>query len=224
MTGLDSVVRPELGPTLPALLGPRIARLPRALRLSLAGLAAAAVAVVVWLLVAGPGDGRTHVVVDGPVAFNLLHGDGLQRVAPHSGEILRLETRSDDAAPQSFAVRPLRLDHYRGDVNAHLALLAASLIEQMRATVPGFAWRGDGRVAIHKQPGHQIVFQARIDGRTTYGRRVLLVVGPDPPPREGVDVLMLAARSNAVPSLDVVGANGKLKLPYRSFWFGTESP
>ena len=62
----------------------------------------------------------------------------------------------------------------------------------MGAPYPGFLWRGDGRVNINKQPGYQIVFQARIGGRTTYGKRVLLVAAPDPPPRAGLDITMLS--------------------------------
>jgi hypothetical protein len=180
-------------------------------------------AALIWVLAGGPGDGRTHVVVREPMTFNLFHSGGLDQPAPRAGEVLRLQTPPGASTPQSFVVRPLRLDAYRGDVNAHLALLAASMIDQMRRTIPGFVWRGDGRVAVNRQPGHQISFQARIGGRTTYGRRVLLVVGPDPPPRTGVDIMMLAARSPAIPSIDAVGANGQLKSPYRTFRFGTRT-
>ena len=88
---------------------------------------------------------------------------------------------------------------YKGDVSAALTLLSARLIQQMSATYPGFLWRGDGRVNINKQPGYQIVFQARVGGHTTYGKRVLLVAGPDPPPREGLDITMLSERSPATP-------------------------
>jgi hypothetical protein len=94
----------------------------------------------------------------------------------------------------------------------------------MRGQYQDFVWRGDGRVNINKQPGYQIIFQARVDGHTTYGRRVMLVATPDPPPREGVDITILAARSPSVPNLDSVGATGALKTAYRSFRFGTERP
>jgi hypothetical protein len=53
---------------------------------------------------------------------------------------------------------------------------------------------------------------------------VLLVAKPDPPPREGVDLTILAARSPSVPNLDSVGATGALKTAYRSFRFGTDRP
>ena len=121
-------------------------------------------------------------------------------------------------------MRPLRLAPYKGDVSAALTLLSARLIRQMSATYPGFLWRGDGRVNINKQPGYQIVFQARVGGHTTYGKRVLLVAGPDPPPHTGLDITMLAERSPATPKADAVAANGALKTPYRSLRFGTERP
>lgn len=223
MTDRASAVRPEFGPSLVDLLGPHARRLPRPLRWALGAIVAVGAALLIWVLAGGPGDGRTHVVVREPITFNLFHSGGLDEPPPGSGELLRLQTPSDARAPQSFVVRPLRLEAYRGDVNAHLALLAASLIDEMRRTIPGFLLRGDGRVAVNRQPGHQISFQARIDGRTTYGRRVLLVPGPQPPPREGVDIMMLAARSPANFSADVVGANGQLKSPYRTFRFGTRT-
>ena len=81
-------------------------------------------------------------------------------------------------------MRPLHLAPYKGDVSAALTLLSARLIREMGAQYQGFLWRGDGRVNINKQPGYQIVFQARVGGRTTYGKRVLLVAGPDPPPHD----------------------------------------
>ncbi len=216
-----SVVREEFGPTLPELLGARLRVSVRRIWLVLAAIGVVAVAVALWLTLR-PTPGQSGVVVRKPVAFNLIYTDAVRRAAPRSGEVLRLQTRS--GPPQSMAVRPLRLAPYKGDVSAALTLLSARLIDQMRAHYTGFLWRGDGRVNINKQPGYQIVFQARIDGRTTYGKRVLLVAGPDPPPRTGVDMTILSARSSAVPKADAVAANGPLKTPYRSFRFGTDRP
>ena len=100
------------------------------------------------------------------------------------------------------------------------------MIAQMRRTIPGFVWRGDGRVNYNRQPGYEILYQAKIDGRTTYGRRTVLVPGDDTHPREGVDISMVAARSDATPRVDAVGAtNGSaLKTAIRSFRFGTQRP
>jgi hypothetical protein len=217
-----SVVREEFGPTLPELVGSRLNVPVRAVWRALVGAAAVVVLVLVWLTFMRDTPGRTDVVVREPVAFNLIHTDAVQRLAPHDGEALRLQSRT--GPPQSLAVRPLRLAPYEGDVSATLTLLSARLIRQMSATYPAFLWRGDGRVNINKQPGYQIVFQARIGGHTTYGKRVLLVAAPDPPPRAGLDITMLAERSPATPKADAVAANGALKTPFRSMRFGTERP
>ena len=216
-----SVVREEFGPTLPELVGRRLGVRTRTVWLALAAIGALAVVVVAWLSLR-PDPNQSTVVVREPVTYNLIYPDALRRVAPRSGETLRLESRS--GPPQSFAVHPLRLAPYKGDVTAALTGLSSGMIDRMRAQYQDFVWRGDGRVNINKQPGYQIIFQARVGGRTTYGRRVLLVAKPDPPPREGVDLTILAARSPSVPNLDSVGATGALKTAYRSFRFGTDRP
>jgi hypothetical protein len=217
-----SVVREEFGPTLPELVGARLHVPVRTVWRPLGGAGVVILLVLAWLLFVRDTPGQAAVVVRQPVAFSLIHTDALQRVAPRSGEMLRLQSRA--GPPQSLAVRPLRLASYKGDVSAALTLLSARLIEEMGRTYPGFVWRGDGRVNVNRQPGYQIVFQARVGGRTTYGKRVLLVVGPDPPPRTGLDITMLAARSPAIPKVDAVAANGALKTSYRSLRFGTDRP
>ena len=222
-----SVVRPEFGPTLPELLAPRLRALPRAAQVVLAVLAALVVAGAVYAIVhKRESDARPQAVVRSPIAYNLLYGPPLERVAPRGRETLRLQTPAGASAPQRFTVTPYKLPPYRGDATGILTLQSANMIAQMRRTIPGFVWRGDGRVNYNRQPGYEIIYQARIDGRTTYGRRTILLPGGDTPPHEGVDIWMVAARSDAIPRVDAVGAtNGTaLKTAIRSFRFGTERP
>jgi hypothetical protein len=220
-----SVVREEFGPTLPELLGPRLRALPRAARLTLAVLAALVVVALAALFLRGTEDTRAHAVVGAPIAYNLVYPPSLVRVRPHAGETLRLATPPGTPAPQSFAVKAFRLPPYHGDSTGILTLMSANMITRMSRAYPGFVWRGDGRVNYNRQPGYEILFQAKIGGRTTYGRRTLLVPGGDTPPREGVDITMLAARSPAIPRVDAIGsASGALKTAIRSFRFGTERP
>src|SRR5690242_4180069 len=192
-----------------------------------------AVAIAVLILVAAVAvlrrdrrDTRPAAVVRSPVAFNLLYPHPLERVAPRGREVLRLQTPASSAARESVAVTPLRLPAYRGDVGAVLLGMSGPLIAQMQRTIPGFVERGDGRVNYNRQPGYEIQFQAKIGGRTTYGRRTLLVPGGDTPPRQGVDIMILGARSPAVPNVNALTTtNGSaLKTVMRSFRFGTERP
>jgi hypothetical protein len=221
-----SVVRPEFGPTLPELLAPRVRALPRAARVALAAVAALVVVALAYLLVLrGEQDGRERAVVREPIAYNLVYPPSLERVAPRGRETLRLETPPGTPAPQSFAVTPYRLPPYKGDPTGILTLQSANMITRMRATIPGFVWRGDGRVNYNRQPGYEILYQAKVNGHTTYGRRTILLPGGDTPPKEGVDITMLAARSEAIPRVDAVGStSGALKTAIRSFRFGTERP
>jgi hypothetical protein len=220
-----SVVRPEFGPTLPELVGPRVRALPRAAQIALAIAAALVVAALALVVLRDREDPRAHAVVREPIAYNLVYPDSLRKVAPRAGETLRLETPPGTAAPQSFAVKPFTLPPYHGDSTGILTLMSGQLILRMAKQYPGFVWRGDGRVNYNRQPGYEILFQTKIDGRTTYGRRTMLVPGGDTPPREGVDITMLAARSDAIPRVDAVGsARGALKTAIRSFRFGTERP
>lgn len=221
-----SVVRPEFGPTLPELLAPRIRALPRAAQLALAAVAAlVVVGAVVAFVHRREADQRPQAVVRAPIAFNLLVAPPLHRVAPRGRETLRLETPAGTAAPQTFTVTPYKLPPYHGDPTGVLTAESANTIARMRRTIPGFIWRGDGRVNYNRQPGYEILYQAKIDGKTTYGRRTILLPGGDTP-REGVDISMVAARSDATPRVDAVGTtNGSaLKTAIRSFRFGTERP
>ncbi len=158
-----------------------------------------------------------------PITFNLIHTSGLARVAPHAGEILRLQSAAGRADQESFVVQPLRLAPYRGDVSAGFLVASAGMIEQLRSQDPSFVYRGEGRTRVNRLPGYQILFATKRDGKTVLGRRVMLV--PDEPgAREGVDILLRSDISAAVPNVDAVGNNGLLKTPLRSFRFGTERP
>lgn len=207
-----SAVRPEFGPTLPELLRPA----PRALRVALVVLAVAAVAAVAVALATG-GDERTGVVVREPLAFNLVHDGGLEKVAPAGAELVRL-TGED----RLFTVSPVTLPAFRGDISGVTPTYMERLVGDMERRFPEFLRRQEGRANINKQQGYELVFQFRRDGALHYGRRVLLF--PTPQSREGVDILLTQRRTAAVPRADAVGKNGALKVALRSFRFGTERP
>jgi hypothetical protein len=220
-----SVVRPEFGPTLPELLGPRVRALPKAAQIALAAAAALILVALAAFALRGSEDNRTQAIIRKPIAYNLVYPPSLQRAKPRGDETLRLETAPGTEAPQSFAVKPFTLPPYHGDSTGILTLMSANMITRMSKQYPGFIWRGDGRVNYNRQPGYEILFQTKLNGRTTYGRRTLLVPGGDAPPKEGLDITMLAARSEAIPRVDAIGsASGALKTAIRSLRFGTERP
>ena len=220
---MSSVVKPQYGPTLSELAGPRLRALPRWARVALAAAALMLVALLIWARFLKD-DGREAVVVREPIAFNLLYGrDKLVRAAPRQGESLRLVTPANDPDPESVTIRPVVLQAYEGDINGVLPTYATELIRAMRAADPQFILREEGRDRVNRQPGYKISFQTRQGGRTVYGRRSLLFAD-EPGLREGADVTLLAVRSPSMPNVDAVGSNGPTKLPYRSFRFGTDRP
>jgi hypothetical protein len=213
-----SVVRPEFGPTLPELVGPRLRALPRPAQLTLAAVGAVAVVALAWFVLVGPSDGTKPVVINQPVAFNFVYRAPLAQLAPRAGELARV-----GGAGQTFAVRPLHTPAYRGDSAGMFPIYATHLADQMAAQYPGFLLRWEGRANVNQIQGYEIGFQAQIGGKLTYGRRILLL--PTGVAREGVDVLLLAPRDPVViPRADAIGRNGALKTSLRSFRFGTDRP
>jgi hypothetical protein len=219
---VPSLVRPEFGPTLPELAGPRWRALSRGGQAVAVVVALLVVALLLWRTTGG--DDRTTVVIAHPLAFNLVYDDAkLDRVVPPRGASLLLRTPASDPDPESVTVAPVRVPAYRGDIAGVLPLYAATVIRRMEQADPQFILRSEGRTRINRQPGYQIQYQTRRGGRTTYGRRTFLFAD-EPAQRDGADINLLAARSPSMPNVDAVGSNGPTKLPYRSFRLGTERP
>jgi hypothetical protein len=212
-----SVVRPEFGPTLPELLRPRLAVLPRAARIALAVLGALLVCLLAWALLLRGGDDTKPVVVREPVALNFVFRAPFTKQPPQAGELARV-----GGGGQWLAVRELRLPAYRGDAAGFLPLYASQLTTQMERQYPEFLVRAEGRVNVNRIQGYELVFQFRRGGRLTYGRRIMLL--PTTTARQGADLLLTAPRTPAIPRADAVGRNGALKTSLRSFRFGTERP
>jgi hypothetical protein len=212
-----SVVRPEFGPTLPEMLGPRVRALPRAVRLGLLGAVALVVVVIAWATLLRGGKKELVIVNRTPIAFNFVYRAPLHKRAPQAGELARAE-----GGGQTFAVRELRLPPYRGDSAGVLPILASKVEDQMGGQLPGFQVRSEGRANYNKFQGYEIVYQYRPGGRLVFGRRIFLL--PEPTARQGVDITARTPRSLAVPRADAVGHNGALKTSLRSFRFGTKRP
>ena len=220
-------VKPEFGPSLPELAGPRWRRLPLVVRLAAALFAVLVVAGAASLVLVGGAEERTVVVDErGTVPFNLRHGTALARVGPQPGELLRLEQRRASRVVGTFSARGLRLPAYRGSVGGVYPVIAERLIADLRGRYTDFEVADEGRVRVNEAPGYGVGFRARRDGRRVWGRSVLLVPLTEPPEpvRDGVRIDLVAAPGSGVSNPAEVGTVGQLKLPLRSFRFGTEAP
>ena len=218
------LVRPEYGPSLPELVGPRLRALPRPLRAG--ALALAALVVVLALVVlSGGGTKRTSFVHRGALPFNLAYPKGVIRVPAQGAELLRLEQRRGELFLASYTVEPLKLPAYAGQPDGIFPLYAEQLKSQLARRFAHFeAVTPEGRVRINEiSTGYSVLFRAKLGKRTLYGRAVMLA-----PPKVGdrdTDLLlMLATPAAGISGPEAVGYDGLMTIPYRSFRFGANKP
>jgi hypothetical protein len=219
---VSSLVRPEYGPTLAEIAGPRWPRL----RLALIVVGAILAVYLVFHWVVQPGSDRKVVVVHGPVAVNVLRDDALAKVTPQGTEELRLRGRGTNTR-QTYAVSPLTLPTYVGpDPGGVMPEFAEREIQRMQRDIPGFRLRGEGRTRINLYPGYAITYTGGTPGTEGffYGKRIFLYPDAAPHPTQGVMIDMRSPRTVGVQYPDAVGLVNPLKLPLRSFNFGTERP
>jgi hypothetical protein len=205
-------LRPEFGPTLPELLSGRS----KAWRYALIGGYVLILVIVLYLLLLRGDPTATTVTKKGDVSFNLTYDGALKETSPQGNERLRLEgTRG-----REVTVKPLELPPYNGQAEGVLPLYMQTLLPAMEKQYPGFEIRREGRTAVSRIPGYEVVFQYERDGDTSYGRRMLLMDSYAREARDGIDLLLLEKRSTVVPNADAVGTAGSLKTLLRSFRFG----
>jgi hypothetical protein len=211
-------MKPEYGPTLGRLLAPRWnASTPLARRAVIAagiGLLALAVGVVLTLENATFSHG-------GRVPFSFAYRN-LYRVAPDPGGYVKVQRRSGSGRLlDSFAVEPLTLPPYSGELSGELPLYATGFARVLASRFPDFVPRGEGKTKVNGVPAYEILFTATIDGRTMFARDVLLL--PERPrAREGVEIVMLTSPT-ANPQVDSpteVAFTGVLLRPLKTFTFG----
>jgi hypothetical protein len=163
-------VRPEFGPTLPTLLRSR----------GLSSRAQSAALVALIAIVAGAvlyiraHRGTEQATVHGPPVFNVVYKPStLQRVAPHDGELLRLQGKRRDITVV-VAVRAVHLPPYPGGdaVGGYLPILAEQRERQLAALYGPLQIYNEGKARTNKSPGYQIGFGAGRAGHVVYGRDV----------------------------------------------------
>jgi hypothetical protein len=234
---VPGLVLEEHRPTLADLLRPRLARAPRWVRLALGAVAVLVALFVLWRVFAGGSSGETRYVHKAGVVFNFHYPGAMHAVASRSPEIIRVERRRGSLFLDSFAVEPLSLPPFRGDVSGELPVYAEREIAALRNRFPReFELTREGKARVNAVPGYDVQFRARLGKRRLFGRLVLL---PEPAgedladtsgelenarSRRGARLLMLATPASGAVRPRDVGARGNLKTPFRSFRFGTEGP
>ena len=211
-------MKPEYGPTLGRLLTPWWRR---SSRLVHAGVIAAGAAVVVLAVAVVLTLEPARYSHSGSPAFSFTY-KGLYRTAPEPGGYVRIDAHYPDGTLKySYAVNPLTLPPYRGELSGALPVYATAYSERLAARFPALVLRGEGKTRVNKVPAYQVLYETRIDGREMYGRNVLLL-----PEREGarvgVEIVMLTAvgATSEVKEAGEVASGGVLLRPLKTFSFG----
>ncbi|HTA14407.1 MAG TPA: hypothetical protein VK781_06065 [Solirubrobacteraceae bacterium] len=207
-------LKPQYGPTLGRLLEPRWRSASPMVRRSLTvagiGLCVLAIVAVLMQLDASYSHG-------GRMPFGFKYR-GLYRTAPDPGGYVKVAHSSDGRLDSSYAVAPLTLGSYAGSVTGELPIFAAGYTARLAARFPDFRFEGEGKTRISSTlAGYQVLYSARIGGRTIYGRDVMLLP-PGREKREGVVVEMLSKEPASVSN--PVASSGVLETPLKTFAFG----
>jgi hypothetical protein len=180
-------IKPEYGPTLGRLLSPRWrAASPLArgfVRACVIGVIALAIGAFLTLE-------NAHYSQGGAVPLSFAYR-GLDRVHTLPGQYVRLERHtSGGRLEDSFALEPLELPQYSGEVTGELPVYAAGYIAELRSQYKDFALQAEGKTRVNTVPAYQVIYTASVEGQTMWGRNVLLLA-EKPGIRRGVKIVML---------------------------------
>jgi hypothetical protein len=212
-------MKPEYGPSLGRLLSPRWRA---ASSLTRVAVTAACVGLAVALVGVGLTLENASYAHGGSVPFSFEYR-GLYGVAAERGGFVRVQSRWPDGALEySFAVGPIELPPYSGELTAEMPLFATGFIQALAHRYANFALDAEGKSAISKTlTGYEIAFTATVEGREMLVRDVLLVP-PHAGARKGVVVVMLTSphASSQITHSYEVGTTGVLLRPLKTFAFG----
>jgi hypothetical protein len=211
-----SAVKPQYGPSLVQMLAPR----PLVVRVAAGALAALLLATLV-VLALRRNAGETFLLVHRPVTFNLAYGPQFRRETK-PGAVLALAHDRNGLFLDSYVVRPLSLPPYRGAVGGMLPVYSDGYLRRQRRRYPGFEFVSEGRTRINNGVGYALTFRSRRAGRTLYERHLLLVEETPDGRRRGVVIELESTAAAGTPNAAEIGNHGALKLPLRSFRFGSD--
>jgi hypothetical protein len=207
-------LKPQYGPTLGTLLAPRWHAARRLWRALAVGAGVAIFALVGYVALNLLDASYSH---GAPVPFSFKY-KGLYKTNPDPGGYVKVTRESGGRPRDSYAVAPLRLGAYRGNVSGALPVAAAAYVQTLAHRFVGFRFEGEGKTRISSTlGGYEVLYSASIDGRPMHGRDVMLLP-QEPGAREGVVVEMLTAEPVTVS--EPVASSGVLEVPLKSFSFG----
>jgi hypothetical protein len=211
-------MKPGYGPTLGRLLSPRWRAASRPARAAVIASAIVLSALVVGVALTLENATFSH---EGSVPFSFAYRS-LWKVAPDPGGYVKVQRRrANGILEDSYAVEPLSLPPYSGELSGELPLYASDHIRLLARRDPDFVLRGEGKTRVNGVPAYHVLYTATVEGHTMYGRDVLLLperVGA----REGVEIVMLTSptANSQVDSPLEVASTGVLLRPLKTFSFG----
>jgi hypothetical protein len=213
------LLRPEFGPTMPALLRHRFG-ISRRVAAILAVAALIVVAIVVRVVT---DDGLDQVTVHGKPSFNVLYDPALlHRSDPAAGELMRLEGKRKNLAV-AISARRANLPPYSGDViGGQLPLYVAQYAGRLEARLPGFLLTDEGKARLNQAPGYQLGYTSGRPGDRTFWREVFVL--PDADSGDQAIVLTLRQTFSGRPGPRGRALLKATKKSFRSFRFGTGRP
>ena len=211
-------MKPQYGPTLGQLLAPRWQRASRPAR---AAVIAAAIALLLLAVAAALTLENAKFHEGGRVPFSFSYR-GLYRTRPEPGGFVKVQRLdSQGRLEDSFAVAPLLLPRYTGELSGELPLYATGYISGLKRRDPQFVLDTEGKTKVNTVPAYTISYTTVLDGRLMWGRNVLLL-----PERKGVRegvviaMLMNPETERAITSPPEVATHGILERPLETFTLG----
>lgn len=168
-------VRPEFGPTLPALLSARgVSR-----RRMAGGVVVLIVAVIGLLAVVHRISHSRQLVVHSPLTFNFTYDRTLMHpVKPHPGELARMEGRSGSRRSVVITASAVTLPPFdQSTVGGYMPIRAEQRIAELRAAYPHLEILDEGKANTNQAEGYQIGFRVVYPGRRLFGRDVYALPG-----------------------------------------------
>jgi hypothetical protein len=148
---------------------------------------------------------------------------GLYRAPAEPGGFVRVQSRwPDGTIKYSYAVAPLVLPPYSGELTGEMPSYASSFIRTLSHRYAGFALRGEGKTKINNTlTGYQVAFYAEVEGHEIYARDVLLTPAKTRPQRGVVITMLTSPHASAQVSGPLeVAETGVLLRPLKTFTFG----